>query len=451
MATINAVILPHQKKADGTWNVKIRIKKENTCSFLATTHFISSKQIRKDNSIKDPIILAMIEPVLTEYRKKVGELGPKLSMVNAKQLAAYLSGVNEVKAENINVIAFGRKRVKELWDAGRDASAKNMQTVINGLVDYFGSEDIRITEIRANMLIKYEAYLRQPRKQTRGDQFKIERTRTVPGMTATGLHNHMRDLRILFNNVKDFYNDEDANEIIIKHYPFKKYKLVPPALNEKPKLNVAQIASIRDYQAEPGTRIEQARDLFMLSFYLCGMNAVDLRKLPTLEESNPRVGYKRSKTSSRRRDQAFISIHIPEVAIQLYAKYSGTLQHKYTDHSGLDHALSFGLKKIGAALNIEDLEFYDARHAFGDLARNKCRFSKDDVALALNHKDQSTRVTDIYIGKNWDIIDEVQAGVIGLMANYDKGKKEASIPDDFEPPADLLTETESGETVIIVT
>jgi Phage integrase SAM-like domain len=424
MATINAVILPHQKKTDGTWNVKIRVKKESTCSFIATTHFINSKQIRKDNSIKDSIILAMIEPVLTEYRKKVGELGPKLSMFNAKQLASYLSGKNEVKAENINVIAFGRKRVKELQDAGRDASAKNMQTVINGLVDYFGSDNVRITEIRANMLIKYEAYLRQPRKQTREDQFKIERTRTIPGMTATGLHNHMRDLRILFNNIKDFYNDEDANEIVVKHYPFKKYKLVPPALNEKPKLTISQIAAIRDYKAKPGTRIEQARDLFMLSFYLCGMNAVDLRKMPPLDKSNPRVGYKRSKTSSRRRDQAFISINIPEVANHLYSKYSGTLQHKYVDHSGLDHALSFGLKKIGAALKIEDLEFYDARHAFGDLARNKCRFSKDDVALALNHKDQSTRVTDVYIGKNWDIIDDVQSGVISLFENLDRERDE---------------------------
>jgi len=423
MATINAVILPHQKKTDGTWNVKIRIKKESKCSFLSTPHFINAKQIRKDNSIKDPIILSMVEPLLTDYRKKVSELGPKLSMYNAKQLADFLSGKNEVRVENINVIAFGRDRIKELQKAGREASAKNMQTVINGLTDFFKSEDVRITEIRANMLIKYEAYLRKPREQKRLDQFKIERTRLIPGMGDTGLHNHMRDLRILFNNIKDHYNDEDADIIVIKHYPFKKYKLVPVARNEKPKLTVAQIAAIRDYKAESGTRIELARDLFMLSFYLCGMNAVDLRKLPQPVESDKRIGYNRSKTSSRRRDKAYINIHIPDEALQIYLKYAGTLQARYADHSNLDHALSFGMKKIGAALKIKDLEFYDARHAFGDLARNKCRFSKDDVALALNHKDQMNRVTDIYIGKNWDIIDEVQTGVIKLMAPCGKKKK----------------------------
>ncbi len=100
-------------------------------------------------------------------------------MYNAEQLADLLSGKGIAKAEEINVIEFGRKRVAELYEAKRDASAKNMQTVINGLTDFFKSEDVRITEIRANMLIQYEAYLRKPRKQKRFDQFGISRIREV--------------------------------------------------------------------------------------------------------------------------------------------------------------------------------------------------------------------------------------------------------------------------------
>jgi hypothetical protein len=93
--------------------------------------FVNSKQIWKKNQIKDNVVLAMIEPVLTEYRRKIGELSTKLSMYNAEQLADLLSGKGIAKAEEINVIEFGRKRVAELYEAKRDASAKNMQTVIN--------------------------------------------------------------------------------------------------------------------------------------------------------------------------------------------------------------------------------------------------------------------------------------------------------------------------------
>ncbi len=44
-----------------------------------------------------------------------------------------------------------------------------------------------------------------------------------------------------------------------------------------------------------------------------------------------------------------------------------------------------------------------------------CRFSKDDIALAMNHVDQSNAVTDIYLKKDWSIIDQVQRGVIDFV------------------------------------
>jgi hypothetical protein len=121
----------------------------------------------------------------------------------------------------------------------------------------------------------------------------------------------MRDLRILFNAIRNFYNNEDLGLTIVKHYPFKKYKLVRPTENTKPKLTVKQVIAIRDFEAKPGSRMELARDLFMLSFYLCGMNAVDLYKVPEDTIMLNRVDYNRSKTSSRRRDGAFYQHQYP--------------------------------------------------------------------------------------------------------------------------------------------
>ena len=41
--------------------------------------------------------------------------------------------------------------------------------------------------------------------------------------------------------------------------------------------------------------------------------------------------------------------------------------------------------------------------------------SKDDVALALNHVDEGNRTTDIYIAKDWKIVDDVQRKVIAQL------------------------------------
>jgi hypothetical protein len=427
MATIREVILPNQKREDGTWNVKIRVTHQRKINYISTTHYVGVKQIRPDHTIKDPVILKAIYPTLTEYRDKISDLGPKLEVLDLPRLIKYLTDKMEITAEEINVITFGRKMIAEMKAKGRDGSAHTINTVVNGLVDFFGSENVPVTEIRANMLVKYEAFLRSEREITRLNQFQKEVTRTMPGVTDNGLHNHMRDLRILFNAIRNFYNDEDLGLTIVKHYPFKKYKLNRPTENKKPKRTIKEVIAIRDYEAKPGSRMELARDLFMLSFYLCGMNAVDLYKLE--EDSNrfKRIDYNRSKTSSRRRDSAFISIYIPPIAIPLYVKYAGKLQQRYCSHNALDTALSKGMRALGKVTKLIDPEFYDARHAFGDWARNFCRFSKDDVALALNHMDQTRSVTDIYLSKNWAIIDEVQAAVIKLLSKNKQKKRQKAV------------------------
>ena len=79
------------------------------------------------------------------------------------------------------------------------------------------------------------------------------------------------------------------------------------------------------------------------------------------------------------------------------------------------------MKVIGECIGVPELSFYWARHSFGNLARNKCRKSKDDVALALNHVDQGRRTTDIYLEKDWTIVDEVQDAVIALLIPTDDG------------------------------
>ena len=415
MATVKEVILPKEKKKDGTWNVKIRVNHNGKTIYIKTQHFVCQKQVRSDHTIKDPIILKAVNPVIDEYRTKISELGPKLELYDVFRLGSYLTNEGALTADQINIIEFAYGRIEELKQKKRLASAADMTKVVNSLIDFCGTSVIPVTEIRSKMLYDYEKYLRSEREIKRPDQFGKPYTRTVQGLSDTGLHNHMRDLRILFNNIKDHYNDEDLGIVVIKHYPFKKYKLVAVPENEKPKLTVKQVLKIRNFDAPKDSRMELGRDLFMLSFYLCGMNAADLYKLQSSNSSQERVNYNRSKTKSRRKDKAFISVNIPDVALPLYIKYAGKLQERYATHINLDYALMKGMHGIGKALAIPDLEFYDARHAFGDWARNICRFSKDDVALALNHKDQSTAVTDIYVSKNWAIIDEVQEAVIKLL------------------------------------
>ena len=51
MATFKFLVLPHQRKEDGTYNVKIRITQKGKSKYIKTSHNVSASDIikKKDN------------------------------------------------------------------------------------------------------------------------------------------------------------------------------------------------------------------------------------------------------------------------------------------------------------------------------------------------------------------------------------------------------------------
>jgi hypothetical protein len=238
-------------------------------------------------------------------------------------------------------------------------------------------------------------------------------------MKPGGIYNMMRDLRTLFNAAKLKYNDDELGIVRIKHYPFTKYKLGAAPKTRKRNITLEQIKVIRDCETVPGSWAELSRDLFMLSFYMCGMNAVDMYQLQPILHCQERLEYNRSKTCEIRDDDAFISVFIVDEARPLLEKYAGKLQSRFVTHDGLNTALSIGMKVIQKITGIPAVTFYWARHSFATIARNKGGITTDDIGLALNHVDEDHAVTDIYSEKDWSLVDAVQDCVLGLFRNLD--------------------------------
>ncbi|MDB5141165.1 MAG: recombinase [Mucilaginibacter sp.] len=410
MARVSAVIYKQFRRSDGTYNVRIKVFHKNERRLMSTAHYISERNLSSNLEIKDPTINLLINKRLDDYRRTISKLDNVLKTMSCIELAEYLDN-----KDNINFIKFCDEHIAQLRKDNRIGTANNHRTVRNSLVDYFKRESIDILEINSNMLFKYERYLREDRKMIRVNQLGKEVLVTKTGLSDNGLYNHMRDLRTLFNAARAFYNNEDLGLIQIEHKPFKTYSIGSAPITKNRNISVEQLKIIRDCQLEVGTRVELARDLFMLSFYLCRMNAVDLYNLKTTDLQNGRISYNRSKTVRQRKDKAFISIRLVEEASSLLNKYIGQLSLKYVDYLGLDTALSKGMIELRDITDIPDITFYYARHTFANLARNACRVSKDDLDLTLNHVDQRHRVLDIYLDKDWSIVDEVQKKVVQLL------------------------------------
>jgi integrase len=412
MATVSAKVYEHQKKKDGTFNVKIIVYHQQDRKHIDTTHFVSQKQLTPDFQIKDKFLNNIIDDTLESYRTTISQLGAKLDFFTCEALRDHLRD----KDKEIDFIDFCASHIAQLRKENRDGTANNHRVIRNSLIDYFKRESVSINEITSGMLYQYEKFLRGNRTLKRTNHLGKTITTTENGLSDSGLHNHMRDLRTLFNAACKLYNDEDLGVHKIKHYPFKKYKIGSAPLTRKRNITIAEVETIKNCKIKAGSRAELARDIFMLSFYLCGMNAVDIYNLNSKNIYKGRIEYNRSKTKVRRKDKAFISIKIIKEVEGLLSQYLEQLPNRFSNYNGLNAALSKGMMELRKLTDIDGITLYWARHTFANTARNVCRMSKDDVALALNHIDEGHRTTDIYISKDWKIVDEVQERVVSELS-----------------------------------
>ncbi len=443
MATVNAVVYDQFKREDGTFHVQIKVFHKDVRRFIETNQYVTARQLDANLKIKDKHILKSLDETLTDYRQTIDDLAPKLDFFTCDDLKAYL--IN--KDKEVDFIVFCSLHIASLRKAKRDGTADNHRAVRNSLIDYFKKKSVSIAEINSGMLFAYEKWLKIDRTMTRINQLGNEVTTTEKGMQVGGIYSHMRDLRTLFNEARKIYNNEDIGVVKIKHYPFKVYKIGAPLKTKKRNIPAEQVIKIKNCIAKPESRAELAKDLFMLSFFMCGMNAVDFYNFKSYDPQSKRLEYNRSKTSSLRDDGAFISIKIVPEARLLLEKYIGKLQDRYSTYNGLDTSLSKGMKQLRNITGIADITFYWARHTFATIARNKCQMDKRDIAEALNHVDGDHKITDIYIEKDWSTVDKVQVAVIEFL-------RELMKPEPVKPSKlkvkELINTTEKRKTMCLV-
>lgn len=421
MATVSFKVFKHHKKGNGQVNIKLVVYHNKKRSYLNTAHYVTESQLKKDYSVKDKDLLVTLASELAAYMKRVSDLGERINLMTAEQVGACITMKGGDADERINFIEFGRTAIEGLRSADRKSTAGTWQAVINNLVDFMGTDFIGPEEITSDFLIKYEGYLRKPYQQKRVNQFGKIVEVIRKGMTDAGIYAHMKDLRTIFNAARNKYNDEDLGIIRIRNYPFKKYKLREPGEREKRAIDISYVKHIRDIVLPPGGRAELARNIFMLSFYLCGMNAKDIYDLRKADVKSGRVVYHRSKTKDKRPDKALFSVKLIPEAREILEKCIDKIRDRYSTSSILNKALAVGTKQIAQLISdhtgepVVAFDPYSARHTFATEARNTCEYSVNDVAEALNHKDKNNRTTDGYIKKSWALVDKIQADVVGLL------------------------------------
>ena len=403
MATIKAVVLKHQKKEDGTFNVKVRVTHKREVAYIATPYFVFKSEMNRKYEITDTIIQTEVANYVSIIRKALIELGVYVESYTAKSLADYLKACSTrgIKNKSVDFISFMTEYVEALKKADK-GGYRNYAPALHRLKEYAG-ETMPFENMTPAFLERFEKYLADS------------------GTGGRGISLYMSCYRKIFNEARNRLNDDDSGIVVVKNYPFSKYKVpaIPESKEKAAGLNV--VKQLYAYVPK-GIEEELAKDMFFLSFYLIGMNAVDIYSVEGVK--NERITYRRSKTKGKRSDNAEISIRVEPEALPLLEKYKDhtgerlfSLHKRYKSVRNFNKALSNGFIDIRKSLEIENLTFYSARHSWATIASHDCDIADSKIARCLNHVNIGFQVTNKYIKKDWSIIDNANRMVIDFVAD----------------------------------
>lgn len=401
MATIKPILDTRAARQDKTYPIKISL------AHRGKTVFIGIDESVKENQFK---------------------LGEVVESKEASRINKIIKG-KIIKAQSalINLSISGELNKLDVYELknklfGSDSEQiQNEVTLSAHFTKYIGQTiNSRTKQIYRETLLKINAYKPKITLPEVNITFLKEFDLFLSNSCAVNTRAiHMRNVRAVLNDAID------EELISLANYPFRKFKIKKEETRKR-SLTVDQLKILRDYPCQDHQ--VKYRDLFMLSFYLIGINAIDLLELKHSDYVNGRIEYKRAKTGK------LYSIEVLPEAEFLIKKYAGEkhlldVMDKYTDHRDFTHRWNKNLQEIGpvewvknSAKNViyqkknkkkvtplfPEITTYWARHSWATIA-SRLDIPKETISASLGHKRND--VTDVYIDFDMKKVDEANKKV----------------------------------------
>lgn len=360
MATLNAVVLPAKALKGGRHKIRISVAHNGETRYIVTDLTIDSLKEFKNGSVVKrpdaPMLNTKLRGILQRYQGVVDEL-EYINGLTCPELVFQIKNAGNYKHRTIGSIAeeyFANARIK----AGTLKCYKSIWVRVSRHLN----EKTLIENINHATILGLQRFL------------------CTLNMKMTTVRNDLVLVMVLLNYAK--------------RCGYVQYRVDPFAGIELPKmepreswLSVEEVKTVRDLKLHNKATIK-ARDIFMLSYYLGGINMVDLCKI-NFNEQTEAIHYVRQKTENKPKLNKFVEFKIPEEAKEIIAKYKqedGLLamtKRQRKEHLG--SMLQYQMKQIAEITGIHQLVYYSARKSFSQHAF-KLGVSESVIDYILGHR-----------------------------------------------------------------
>ena len=347
----------NRPKKNGKCSVKIKITYNRKRKYFSTwidltpidfeqTFFGKRKtKIQKENKGK-----------IEYFEKKANDVIKKLNVFTFDLFKEHYFDNRDV----INSVSFAfDKQIERLKKNDQIGTATTYECAKNSIIKF--KKDLVFADVTVDFLNDYE---KQMRKE---------------GKSVTTISMYLRSLRSVFNN-------QNIDKSI---YPFgkvkdRKYK-IPTASNTKRALTLEEVAKIYNYESEPNSMEDLAKD-YWLFMYLCnGMNVKDVCLLKWANINGNTLNYVREKTKNTDKKETKIRVSLKHESFAIIKKWGQpsinkdtfifphlnnkmTAERQRRVYQQVTKNINKYMKRIAKKVGIDkEVTTYYARHSFATI------------------------------------------------------------------------------------
>lgn len=403
MATLKLTIFKAKVLKDGRHKIRIAVcHKQETC-YIVTRFIIDNLSQFKDGQVVKradaSIINTKLRSMMNDLQNKLDEINHQ-SLYSCKQIKDML--VSELYSQGKQNITYQKACsdfITDLKSEGRESYAVLIERSCRYFTEFTRGE-IPMSDITPNMIEGFSRYLK---------------TKRNIGNTTIGMM--MSQIKAVINrNINSGYLRYDIHPFVNKKIPKSPVREVDISLES---LNMIRESTPKE------KKYIVARDVFMLSFYLGGMNLIDIMNTRFI---NDKVDYVRIKTRLKTETEQHCLLPITEPAkiiidrwidkktrkLDFGYKFSYHNFSRYTCRSLATLAKDLGIK--------EKVVFYSARKSFAQYAFD-LGIPDSIIDYCLAHSDKGRGVVRYYTKTRFKQAEIAINRVIDYINNPSKYKE----------------------------
>ncbi|MBS1773049.1 MAG: site-specific integrase [Bacteroidetes bacterium] len=375
-----------RKKKDGLYPIVMRLGHNRTTTAIPLGYHIHEKDWDEKNrlvknSYKGVSSVTRLNNAIQKKKSDAMDIILKLDesgVLASLSVTALKDKVYKADSKN-SIFQFADDLIEELKKAHRIGTARGYKDVMGVLKKYCNDKDLSFQNLNYDFLTKFETH------------------HYSKGNSANGLAVYMRTIRAIYNKAVK------AGLVEKELYPFNDYK-IKTTPTEKRALDWEFIKKIIEQDIKPGQGCFNARNYFVASYMMYGMNYTDMAFLKKSDISDGRIKYRRKKTSKlydikiTANLETILSFYInrnPESEYVFPILKRDTPLLQYRDIEWARKRYNKKLKDLAAMCGIEgNLTSYVSRHSFATQAMLQ-QVPLNAISSMLGHS--SLKTTQVYL------------------------------------------------------